>query len=84
MSKQQGTDIPEVVDRNKTKSKKRHGKYQLWMRGKHPTLGSMSNWHKIRAYQTMQLAEQNLEMCNRKWNVFGNSWEFEIRVANDT
>jgi hypothetical protein len=32
----------------------------------------------------MQLAEHNLEMCKRKWNVFSDSWEFEIRVANDT
>jgi hypothetical protein len=83
MSKQQGTDMPEVVDRNKTKSKKRHGKYQLWMRGKHQMFGRNLDWHKIRAYQTMQLAEQNLERGKRKWNVFSDSWEFEIRIAND-
>jgi hypothetical protein len=80
MSKQQGTDIPEVVGRNKGKSKKRHGKYQLWMRGKHSMFG---DWHKIRSYETKELAEQNMEMCVRKWNVLRDSWEFEIRIADD-
>jgi hypothetical protein len=84
MSKQQGTDIPEVVERNKGKSKKRHGKYQLWMRGKHGMLGSnrVPQWHKIRSYVTMELAEQNLQMCDRKWNALGDSWEFEIRIED--
>lgn len=82
MSKQQGTDIPEVVERNKGKSKKRHGKYQLWMRGKSGMLGRTVNWHKIRSYETMELAEQNLQMCDRKWNAFGDSWEFEIRIED--
>ena len=65
----------------KSKSKKRHGKYQLWMRGKHAML--ISQWHKIRSYETMELAEQNLQMCDRKWNAFGDSWEFEIRIEDD-
>ena len=80
MSKQQGTDMPEVVERSKGKSKKRHGKYQLWMRGKHAMLSSQ--WHKIRSYETMELAEQNLQMCYRKQNVFSDSWEFEIRIED--
>lgn len=83
MSKHQGIDIPEVVERNRGKSKKRHGKYQLWMRNKHSILGSSSNWHKIRSYETKELAEQNMEMCDRKWNMLGDSWEFEIRIADD-
>ena len=78
MSKQQGTDMPEVVERNKGKSKKRRGKYQLWMRGKN----NLKNWHKIRSYETMELAEENKYACERKWNVFRDSWEFEIRIAD--
>ena len=83
MSKQQGNDMPEVVERNKGKSKKRHGKYQLWMRGKHSMFGMKpTDWHKIRSYETKELAEENLKACQRKWNVFSDSWEFEIRIAD--
>ena len=81
MSKQQGTDMPGVVEHNKGKSKKRHGKYQLWMKRKHATYG-IKEWMKIRSYETIELAEQNLQMCDRKWNALSDSWEFEIRIED--
>jgi hypothetical protein len=86
MSKQQGTDTPEVVERNKTKSKKRHGKYELWMRTRPDAPWNnvlKVSWHKIRSYQTKELAEKNKNDSERKWNALGPYWEFEVRVKDD-
>jgi len=54
------------------------------MRGKHAMFGSkkVPQWHKIRSYETMELAEENKNACERKWNAFGDSWEFEIRIED--
>jgi hypothetical protein len=96
MSKQQG-QCPEPEVRSKGKSgKKRHGKYEVWMRT-NPELKKEGrqwyglDWHKIRSYKTLELAEKNRDDFTRKWNsyyssiknpIFEARWEFEVRIKS--
>ena len=84
MSKQQGTNFPELEERKSKKRKKRKGVYELWMRYNPPdkTKSIFSqDWHCIRKYETMELAEENLAASKRKWP--SDFWELEIRVRNE-
>lgn len=84
MSKQQGTNFPELEERKSKKRKKRKGIYELWMRYNPPdkTKSIFSqDWHCIRKYETMELAEENLANSKRKWP--SESWELKIVVRED-
>lgn len=84
MSKQSG-ETPEIIDRNKSKSKKRFGKYELWSRINPKSLETndlwhrigLTKWYKIRTYDTLAMAQQNLLNRKRKYS---SSWDFEIRT----
>lgn len=82
MSKQQGIDVPEVVERDTGKHKKRKGVYELWMKfdGNAPSFFTRE-WHRVRSYETKEIAEKNLRDHTRKWNRIPSQfkWSFEIR-----
>jgi len=80
MSKQQSF-MPD--ERQVSKSgRKRKGKYELWMRRKperkNPSFW-FTDWHRVRKYETLELAEKNRDDHKRKWS---DDWEFEVRINN--
>ena len=95
MSKQQGQS-PEPEVKTRKPGKKRHGIYELWMRY-NPDLVQeriskyglsvytpSTEWHRIRKYETRELAEKNKADSERKWNAWFNNekpptWQFEVR-----
>lgn len=86
LSKQQSY-MPEIEERDSTGSKKRKGNFELWQKYNGDlNLSFLKNeWHKIRSYETRELAEKNLKDFDRKWN-YGNTqfkWLFEIREVTD-
>jgi hypothetical protein len=88
MSKQSGNfpDEPEVPTHKQTKKKK--GKYELWVRinPKYEEYQTLNlDWFKFRSYNTLELAKLNMENNSRKWNPpkEKDRWEFEIREKND-
>lgn len=84
MSKQQGIDVPDIQERNTGKRKKRNGNYELWMRHTKNAMFLGNDWHKVRSYETKEIAEKNLKDHIRKWNTISSSFEFEIREKEDT
>lgn len=94
MSKQQGIDFPEIVERNTGKNKKRKGDFELWTRcyvldNQQPPK-FMTNWWKLRSYETIEIAEINLKNELRKRNrhqknsTWTITWEFEIRKKKES
>jgi len=87
MSKQQGQS-PNEDEVGKKVPRKKKGKYELWMRhnpeyDEYKVFGV--NWHKVRTYPTMEMAEKNMNDQDRKWNGYypegyKDTWQFEIRV----
>lgn len=72
--------MPEIEERDKTGSKKRKGKYELWQKYNGNISFLKNEWHKIRSYETRELVEKNLKDCKRKWNHNTQfNWLFEIR-----
>lgn len=86
MSKQQGIDAPEIVERDTGKHKKRKGNYELWMKCDNTSPSFFSrDWHRIRTYETREIAEKNLKDHDRKWNRINSiKWSFEIREKGKT
>lgn len=85
MSKQQSY-MPEIEERNKTGRKKRKGKYELWQKCLLKSKIFNNEWHRIRTYESREIAEKNLKDYDRKWN-YGDSkikWLFEIRETKNT
>lgn len=77
MSKQTG-EFPDEPQIPKGKpSKKRKGKYELWVFFE-GGFWRKPHWWKMRTYPTLELAEQNLKAYQRK-NTYGNR-HCEIRV----
>lgn len=85
MSKQQGVDVPEVMERDIGKHKKRKGNYELWMKfdGDNSSFFNRE-WHRVRSYETRELAEKNMKDQTRKWNGMPQfRWLFEVRERKE-
>ena len=75
--------MPEIEERNSTGAKKRKGKYELWQKCLIKNSIFKNEWHKVRTYESKDVAEKNLKDLDRKYN-FGYSelkWTFEIRES---
>jgi len=79
LSKQQ-SNMPEIEETGRTGSKKRKGKYEIWQKYNGDMTFFKNEWHKIRSYETRELAEKNLKDFERKLNHnIKFNWLFEIR-----
>lgn len=66
--------------------KKRRGPYEIWWKHRY-FFGRV--WSKMRGYETEEIARQNLEHFERKWNrMLGpddadRRWDFMLRMPGD-
>lgn len=80
MSKHQSF-MPDDRAKTSKSGRKRKGKFELWMRRNPKAPMSWFNeWHRVRKYETLEMAEKNRDDNIRKW---GKNWEFEVRISDD-
>lgn len=76
--------MPEIEETSRTGSKKRKGKYEIWRKFNGNLKSLKYGWHKIRSYETRELAEKNLKDFERKFNHNDKfNWLFEIREKEE-